>query len=937
MSFNIRSYFKNIDQFLITAGNLIGKIDIIVMTEMWTNFDTVSLCNIPGYDSFHNYRNAKIGGGIGIFVKNNLQCRKLQIEVVNDDIECLGVQVYSEESKKWSSFLGVYRPPAGPIKNFISQLNDIVSRSKITENDCVITGDFNICLMKEEDHKETAEFIDMMHSFHFLPLITKPTRVTERGASLIDHMWSNILSDSQSGVLDVTITDHFPIFTIFKSYTDKANRKIEVKFRSLTKENINRFKMEISKTNWDVVLGDSNDSNINVNSFLDHFYSVFRTCFPLKTKFIGLKRFLTPWLTASLIKSIRLKHLKHKQVKLGEIESLDFKLYCKLLDKVIKLSKQQYFASVFSKNKGNIKKTWSLINNIIGKKSGSRADINLNIDGVNIDKKVVPDEFNRYFTTVGQEFKSNIPLSSCHYSNFLSHPVNNSIFVSPTCPTEVHKIMKTLNCNKVGIHEPKGKIFKLASEDLSVPISKIFNNIISSGVYPDILKIACVSPIYMKDERTDIKNYRPISCLPLINTIIEKLLHKRFIDYLESNDILFPDQYGFRKNHSTSDAVLKLLDKIYDGYNRDQFLGTVMLDLSKAFDTVDHGILMSKLYNYGFRGTVYNLIKSYLTDRKQYVHCNKTTSDILSVKIGVPQGSVLGPLFFLIYVNDMMSAVVDSASIIQYADDTTLYCSKSNINDLCRCLSTNLSKIKMWLDSNYLSLNLTKTTFTVFTNKKISCVLEVKLNDNLVQYSSNPEFLGIVLDEKLTFNQHIGKVKSKVCKSIGILWKLKYLPQETLKTLYYILVYPYLLYCLLAWGSASSSTIDSLCSKQNKIIRIITKSHYLEPADPLFRKLNLVKLNDLQKIYCCIFMYKMFYEGKYGYFHEKINSLQINIPYNVRNNDLRLPFYRLSRCKQSIVYQGISAWNNIPTSIKEAKSVFSFKRNIKKYFNDRNI
>ena len=183
-----------------------------------------------------------------------------------------------------------------------------------------------------------------------------------------------------------------------------------------------------------------------------------------------------------------------------------------------------------------------------------------------------------------------------------------------------------------------------------------------------------------KDEKTDIKNYRPINCLPLINTIIEKLLHKRFIDYLESNDILFPDQYGFRKNHSTSDAVLKLLDKIYDGYNRDQFLGTVMLDHSKAFDTVDHGILMSKLNNYGFRGTVYNLIKSYLTDRKQYVHCNKTTSDILSVKIGVPQGSVLGPLFFLIYVNDMMSAVVDSASIIQYADDTTLYCSKSNIN-----------------------------------------------------------------------------------------------------------------------------------------------------------------------------------------------------------------------------------------------------------------
>ena len=457
----------------------------------------------------------------------------------------------------------------------------------------------------------------------------------------------------------------------------------------------------------------------------------------------------------------------------------------------------------------------------------------------------------------------------------------------------------------------------------------IFNTVVSTGIYPNPLKISCVSPIFKKDSSLDLKNYRPISCLPLLNIIIEKLLHLRFYNFLEKHNLLFKNQFGFRRNHSTSDAVLNLLDRIYDAFESGEYFGTVMLDLSKAFDTVDHEILLFKLYNYGFRGQVYELIKSYLSDRRQFVYCNEKISTTLPVSVGVPQGSVLGPLLFLIYINDMPSVLVNGASVVQYADDTTLYFSAARIDDLSNELTVNLCKIKTWFDSNYLSLNITKTYFTIFTNKTIPQDISINLNGQKIEYSPNPTFLGITLDQKLTFNRHINHIKSKVSRSIGILWKVNYLPGDVLKRLYYTLIYPYFLYCLLAWGSASKTMINLLFMKQKKIVRIISKSNYLDSSNPIFKELSILKLEDLFKLYCTEFMFKTLHENRYDFFRDKIESFQINLPYNTRNTQLRLPIVRLNRSKQNIVYQGISMWNKIPNYIKSSKTSSSFKKNLK--------
>ena len=783
--------------------------------------------------------------------------------------------------------------------------------------------------MNEINLTDKSEFQDMMQSNHLLPLITCPTRVTDRGASLIDHVWTNILSETQSGVIEVNVTEYYPILSVFKYYKNDINDKVKIEFRDINDANIGKFKTILNESDWIYILGNTNSPDNYVSNFLKYFNATFNSCFPLRKKLIGTKRILTPWLTNSLIKSIRVKHCRYKLVKRGEFDKIDYQLYCKILSKLIKTSKRQYFASVFNDIKCDIKKTWKLLNNIIGRKSKCNKTINIEVDGIRVNSQDVPNKFNEYFTTIGQKIKDNIPTSNIHFSDFLSPQFDSSIFISPTFPVETQKLIMKLNCNKIGTKQPKGKIYKLASEFISLPISIIFNAIISTGIYPNALKISCVSPIYKKDDSLNISNYRPISCLPLLNVIIEKLLHSRFSHFLEKHNLFFNDQYGFRRNHSTSDAVMKLLDRIYDSFELGDYFGTIMLDLSKAFDTVDHEVLLSKLHNYGFRGRAHQLIKSYLTERKQFVSCNGIISSTLPVSVGVPQGSVLGPLLFLIYVNDMPSVLVNGASVIQYADDTTLYSSRKEIYDLCNELTFNLSRIKAWLDTNYLSLNVSKTYFTIFTYNPIPQNISIDLNGQKIEHSPNPTFLGVTLDSKLTFDKHLQCIKSKISRSIGILWKVNYLPVEILKKSYYTLVYPYLLYCLMAWGSASNTLTNLLFLKQKKIVRIISKSDYFDPSDPIFKELNILKLNDLYKVYCSVFMFKTLYENKYDFYLDKIKSLQINLPYNTRNTEFRLPKLRLIRSRQNIVYQGISIWNKIPNHMKNNKTSSSFKKGLK--------
>ena len=438
---------------------------------------------------------------------------------------------------------------------------------------------------------------------------------------------------------------------------------------------------------------------------------------------------------------------------------------------------------------------------------------------------------------MGSRLNDKIPKSKRTFSFYLSDANNKSIFLKPCTTNEILLLINTMKASKAS--GPNGFSTSLIiqfSGALIDPLVSIINMSLSEGIFPNLLKEAHVCPTYKKGEVTKYENYRPISLLSNISKLFERVMYNRLEEFLKSSEVFYKYQFGFRKHYSTNHALISIVEKIRDALDKNMYTCGVFIDLEKAFDTVNHQILLSKLYHYGIRGIANKWLSSYLSGRSQSVKLNGITSSKMNVSCGVPQGSILGPLLFLVYVNDMNLAFKSSV-IHHFADDTNLLYSDKSLKKIKTSVEKDLANLYDWLCANRLSLNPGKTEFIIFrpSRKKIDLRITLKLHHTKLFESSNIKYLGLILDNMLNWKPHISELSKKLGRVVGLLYKVRKLCSPSpVRSLYFSIFNSHLSYGLVVWGNASSKDIDKIKSLQRRAIRAVRTIPGFFDTEPIF-------------------------------------------------------------------------------------------------------
>ena len=649
-----------------------------------------------------------------------------------------------------------------------------------------------------------------------------------------------------------------------------------------------------------------------------------------------------PWITSQIKKLIIARdNLKRKAI-ITKLET-DWDNYKKARNEtnnLLRQTKKEYYSNKIATEKQDPKAAWKTINTLLGKQN-QRTKVNeLNLNGI---KLTSPDEisegFNTFFSNIGPNLAEEISTPGCHSKDFLDK--TNSEFAAFQSVTVSHVclLLRELSGSKAtGLDKISSKIIKIAAPLISDSLTYIFNQAITLCTFPHEWKIARVIPLFKNGKRNMPGNYRPISVLPAISKIMERILYTQLYEYLSANNILSEHQFCFRKFHSTATALLDCTNDWYINMDRKLFNLVVFVDLKKPFDTVHHEILLQKLKLVGITGSAFLLLKSYLTGRTQRCEVNGSISGGNVVKCGVPQGSILGPLFFLLYINDLPACLSKTKPRL-FADDTNITEAGECLSDLEDAVNSDLEMLRKWLMANKLSLNVAKTEFQIIGTKQMlkkASVQQLKIHiQNIpIKQVFQCKTLGVTVDENLCWKSNTDNICKKISSGIYALKSIKeYVDQKTLVSVYNAIIQPYFSYCCEVWnifGETQSTRLQKLHNRAARVIACVpnevnqqTVLNILgwEPlkeqrvkakAKIMFKTLNNMGPNCLKELFT---------------FKKEI----LNRSLRNSSSTIRLPKPNTNNMKKSFMYDGASIWNSLPKNIRESNSLSSFKRKIATY------
>ena len=934
MNFNIRSFNSNYDDFSVFLNDLKFMPDIIILTETWFLDDTC--VDIEGFHGYHSSRSSEFsghGGGVSVYVKKSLTVKHfIEFSESLPEMELMHVKLIYENSK-YINILAIYRPPNSMLVNkFIDKLDSILDKISVRSK-IVIAGDLNIDGLVETNN--TMNLFDALKTYCLSPHIILPTRPNsiERHDTQIDHIWSNFDTDCGSGVFgDVLITDHSPNFTILPF--NIVQSVVKKTFRDHSESCIDNMVTMIENL-WlsFPVLTENLEFDFKFNLFFDEILSIYKTSCPLRTKSFSGSKLVKPWIDDFLKIKIKRKHYLFKRYKKGAIPFSVYNTHKLQTERIVKNAERNYYARKYEACRGDSGQTWKITSRLLNKKKSSTPTFEIMHNNVlETDETKICNIFNSYFSQVGTNLASGITENNTDPLFYLGERNPHSFYFGDTSIDEVTRLIMSFKNKNTSVNNLPVFILKRVCHVVAPFIVKLFNESISLGIFPDKLKIGRIIPLHKGGPRNCAGNFRPITTLSVFSKVFEKLVYKRLSSFIKKFNILNNNQFGFQKGKSTSDAILEFLDHAYDSLNDSSFLLTIYLDFSKAFDTISFDILLEKLGHYGFRNEIKCWVQSYLQGRHQFVSIGNSNSGMLETKMGVPQGSTLGPLLFLIYISDMRNAL-SNMKIIHFADDSTLYLDYNKNINCSYLVNYDLETLNSWLSINKLYLNINKTKYMIINNRGRPPDLELRIGETLLERTEVHKFLGVHLDHQLTFSVHANKLCSKMSRNIGIIRKLSsVVPQSVLRNLHFSFVYSHCIYAINSFGSATVSVIGRISKLLDKSIRNIYDRN--RQINEICKSENLLNFSLAFQYFASIKMFQILCMNSHSYFANKIESCQVHHNYRTRNSALdlcTLPMVRFSKCQRSFVYIGIKFWNCLPVYIRNIEQLNKFKKALKNH------
>ena len=903
--------------------------DILCLTETWMDDSVPSQANLPeGYCRIRKDRSASFkqkygknkGGGVAILYKKHLKVEE-KTYLTDKTEEILWVHVKVKES----FMLGViYRA------EYTELLNEDEEETKIEENirkaceisnNLIVTGDFNIDTL-DEDNKNTQILNNIYGSYGLTQHINKATRIDKNTLkpTTIDHIWSSEESQliKSSGTF-IGLSDHLGLYM-------KLNRSKPVPPKTTLKfRDYRNYKAEALCTQLQANIDDSEIQNHlennDVNSATDVLMKIIQTTVdihaPLVEKNSKQKLKYIPWFTKELKEMITSKNELLQDYFSQGLQA--YKTRIKILGNKItvlkRTLKQKYITKKLEEANGDGKKYWKVINSITGRQK-SRED--KEPDMMTQDKA---DTFNKYFATVGLEIQKKIGVRPAKKEPLMKANMPNFKFKEEK-QGDIEKIIDKIRLEvATGSDNIGAKIIKDIKTTISPILTKIINKGYETSTFPDCMKQAVIKPIHKKDNIDDISNYRPISILPTLSKVFERLAVNQLTKYLETNKLLCRNQHAYRQSHSTVTCLVELLNYIYQLLDKKSYTAIVSLDLSKAFDSINHQLILRKLSTFGLEKSSISWIESYLKNRRQTTKFRNYTSKEEIVSSGIPQGSILGPLLFLVFTNDLAEIYREETMMVAYADDNQLVVTAKNMLLLKSKIEKVIKTAQTWYLDNTMKNNLGKTEILVFNHGKTTQNLKITIEDEgkktIIKSKPFIKVLGVIIDSKLNWTNQVNSVKHNAMNITRNIHRINHLlPLKVRTDLYKTVISPQFSYADIVWGGCTKQDSKSLQRIQNFAVKSITGHRKYDSATYSLNKLKLLNLEKRRQIHETVFTHKALKEKNTDNINQQYKDLLSAA--NTRQattRKLTVPIHKTSKFESSPLYRTIKSWNNCPPNL----------------------